>query len=91
MRGAIRRTIRPRKLPVDQTEAETTLWNRIRNRQLSGYKFVRQEPIGPYICDFVCRAELVIIEVDGGQHSESTRDQARDRYLCAQGYRVMRF
>jgi very-short-patch-repair endonuclease len=34
---------------------------------------------------------LVIIEVDGGQHSASTRDQARDRYLCAQGYRVMRF
>ena len=91
MRGAIRRTIRSRKLRVDQTEAETTLWNRIRNRQLSAYKFVRQEPIGPYICDFVYRAELVIIEVDGGQHSASTRDQARDRYLCAQGYRVMRF
>ena len=91
MRGNIRRTIRSRKLRVDQTDAETTLWNRIRNRQFSGYKFVRQEPIGPYICDFVCRAELVIIEVDGGQHSESTRDQARDRYLCAQGYRVMRF
>jgi very-short-patch-repair endonuclease len=91
MRGAVRRTIRSRKLRVDQTDSETKLWNRIRNRQLSGYKFVRQEPVGPYICDFVCRANLIVIEVDGGQHSESARDEVRDRYLRTQGYRVIRF
>jgi very-short-patch-repair endonuclease len=70
---------------------ETTLWNRIRNRQIDGNKFVRQQPIGRYICDFVCREKLVVIEVDGGQHSESARDEVRDRYLKSEGYRVMRF
>jgi very-short-patch-repair endonuclease len=55
MRGSIRRTIRSRELRINQTDAETVLWNRIRNRQIAGQKFVRQKPIGRYICDFVCR------------------------------------
>jgi very-short-patch-repair endonuclease len=91
MRGKIRNTLISRKLRANQTDAETTLWNRIRNRQLNRHKFVRQEPIGRYICDFVCREKLIVIEVDGGQHSESVRDEVRDRYLSGQGYRVMRF
>jgi very-short-patch-repair endonuclease len=91
MRGKIGNTLVSRKLRANQTDAETKLWNRIRNRQVNGDKFVRQEPIGRYICDFVCREKLVVIEVDGGQHSESARDEVRDRYLRTQGYRVMRF
>jgi very-short-patch-repair endonuclease len=91
MRGKIGNTLISRKLRANQTDAETKLWNRIRNRQINGDKFVRQEPIGRYICDFVCREKLVVIEVDGGQHSESVRDEVRDRYLRAEGYRVMRF
>jgi very-short-patch-repair endonuclease len=91
MRGPIHRTLRSRQLRVNQTDAETKLWNRIRDRQIDGHKFVRQQPIGHYICDFVCREKLVVIEVDGGQHSGSARDEARDRYLRTQGYRVMRF
>jgi very-short-patch-repair endonuclease len=90
-RGKIGNTLVSRKLRVNQTDAETKLWNRIRNRQINGDKFVRQEPIGRYICDFVCREKLVVIEVDGGQHSESVRDEVRDRYLRTQGYLVMRF
>jgi len=91
MRGKIGNTFVSRKLRANQTDAETKLWNRIRNRQINGDKFVRQEPIGRYICDFVCREKHIVIEVDGGQHSESIRDEVRDRYLSAQGYRVMRF
>jgi very-short-patch-repair endonuclease len=91
MRGPIHRTLRSCQLRVNQTDAEMKLWNRIRNRQIDGNKFVRQQPIGGYICDFVCREKLVVIEVDGGQHSESTRDETRDHYLRTQGYRVMRF
>src|ERR1700738_955791 len=91
MRGKIGNTLISRKLRANQTDAETTLWNHIRNRQISGDKFVRQEPIGRYICDFVCREKLIVIEVDGGQHAESIRDEVRDRYLRVQGYRVMRF
>jgi len=91
MRGSIRRTIRSRELRINQTDAETVLWNRIRNRQIDRAKFVRQYPIGRYICDFVCRDRKIVIEVDGGQHAESASDEVRDRYLRAEGYRVMRF
>jgi very-short-patch-repair endonuclease len=92
MRGSDHKSIRiARRLRVDQTNAETVLWNRIRNRQLDGYKFVRQEPIKGYICDFVCREKRLIIEVDGGQHNESAEDAIRDRKLTEQGYKVLRF
>ena len=67
MRGHDKKTIRiARRLRVNQTEAETVLWNRLRNRQIDGHKFVRQQPIEGYICDFVCREKLVLVEVDGG-------------------------
>jgi very-short-patch-repair endonuclease len=92
MRGPDQRTIRiARRLRVNQTDTETVLWNRIRNRQIDGQKFVRQEPIGGYICDFVCRDRRLIVEVDGGQHNESAADVVRDRHLNEEGYRVLRF
>jgi very-short-patch-repair endonuclease len=92
MRGPDRKTTRiARRLRVNQTDAEIVLWNRIRNRQIDGHKFVRQEPIGGYVCDFVCRERFLIIEVDGGQHSESAADVVRDRRLAEGGYRVLRF
>jgi very-short-patch-repair endonuclease len=53
------------------------LWNRIRNRQLGGVKFVRQEPIGRYYADFVCRERRIVVELDGGQHAESNSDRYR--------------
>ena len=70
---------------------ENGLWKRLRNRQLGGCKFVRQEPIGPYFADFVCRERRLIVEVDGGQHADSQRDLVRDRWLAQHGYRVLRF
>jgi very-short-patch-repair endonuclease len=54
-------------------------------------KFVCQEPIGPYIVDLVCREQRLVIEVDGGQHAESSRDAMRDRWLRNHGHRVLRF
>ncbi|MBR0694153.1 DUF559 domain-containing protein [Bradyrhizobium lablabi] len=92
MRGRNEEPIRrARRLRANQTEAETVLWNRIRNRQIDGYKFARQVPIGHYIRDFVCRESRMVIEVDGGQHAESAADALRDRYLASEGYRVLRF
>ena len=67
------------------------LWNRLRNRQIDGHKFARQVPIASYICDFVCRERRLVVEVDGGQHSESASDEIRDRRLNEDGYRVLRF
>jgi very-short-patch-repair endonuclease len=92
MRGPQKRKTRlARRLRRDSTIAERGLWNAVRARSLFGVKFVRQVPIGPYIVDLVCREQHVIIEVDGGQHAESKRDAARDRWLHDQGYRVLRF
>jgi very-short-patch-repair endonuclease len=59
--------------------------------QIRGLKFVRQEPIGRYTSDFVCREKKLVVEVDGGQHAESKSDAVRDRYLRENGYRVIRF
>ena len=85
-----KRNDRARLLRRSLTPAEFALWARLRGRQLGGFKFVRQEPIGQYYVDFVCRERRLIIELDGGQHAESRDDRHRDRTLCALGYRVIR-
>jgi very-short-patch-repair endonuclease len=90
MRGAkVAKTDNAQRLRRNATIAEHRLWYRLRS--LYGMKFVRQEPIGPYIVDFVCRERRLIIEVDGGQHAESARDWVRDQWLRDHGYRVLRF
>jgi very-short-patch-repair endonuclease len=80
-----------RRLRTNSTDAETKLWKHLRARQNGGHKFVRQAPVGPYFCDFVCRERKLVIEVDGGQHANSQRDKTRDQYLIMNGYRVLRF
>ncbi|HWK65977.1 MAG TPA: endonuclease domain-containing protein [Rhizobiaceae bacterium] len=84
-------TARARGLRGDETEAEYRLWGELRNRRLNGFKFARQIPIGPYFADFVCRETLLVLELDGGQHSESAHDEIRTRFLNAHGYSVLRF
>jgi len=84
-------TARAQTLRAAQTESETKLWHRLRDRRLGGMKFVRQAPIGPYYADFVCRACKLIVEVDGSQHAQSAYDEQRDASLVARGYRVLRF
>lgn len=59
-----------------------------------GFKFVRQEPVGPYFADFVCREEKFVVEVDGATRSaddERGRDAKREQFLHDRGYRVARF
>ena len=56
-----------------QTEAEKLLWVKLRDRQLDGVKFRRQQSIGNYIVDFVSFEEKLIIEIDGGQHNEEQK------------------
>ena len=84
--------VKARQLRRDQTNAEQTLWARLRDRQLRGAKFRRQHPIGPFIADFCCPEGKVIVELDGGQHAEKVAaDQKRSRFLEGQGYQVLRF
>jgi very-short-patch-repair endonuclease len=85
-------TRRSRGLRNNATPAERKLWQHIRNRQLSGARFNRQVPIGPFICDFAARTVKLIIELDGGQHAVRTvEDERRTRLLASRGYRVLRF
>jgi very-short-patch-repair endonuclease len=92
MRGANElRTKRARRLRENSTDAELRLWYRLKSRSLGGFKFVRQEPIGEFVVDFVYRERRLIIEVDGGQHATDTRDAKRDRWLTEHQYRVLRF
>jgi very-short-patch-repair endonuclease len=81
-----------KSLRKNSTIAETKLWNKLRSRQLEGIKFRRQQPIGDYIVDFVSFEKRVIIELDGGQHSNQKRkDEHRDKRLTEDGYTVLRF
>jgi very-short-patch-repair endonuclease len=81
-----------RKLRQNLTEAERRLWGRLRRRQLDGYKFRRQHPIGIYVCDFICLEARVVVELDGSQHlDQAPHDLHRDAFLRAQGFRVRRF
>ena len=76
------------------TDVERRLWDVLRGGRLGGVKFKRQAPIGPYIADFVCHSARIVIELDGGQHDEPAyrlRDEARDRFITAEGYRILRF
>jgi very-short-patch-repair endonuclease len=75
----------------EPTPAEHRLWQILRAKRLAGYKFKRQIPIDHYIVDFACLRNLLIIEADGGQHSESETDFIRDSHLRAQGFRILRF
>jgi very-short-patch-repair endonuclease len=75
----------------NSTDAEMVLWFALRDRRFGGFKFVRQEAIGNYVVDFVCRDRMIIVEVDGGQHLDNLRDVRRDARLNADGYRVLRF
>ena len=85
------KTERARRLRKVSTNAEAALWQRLRSRQLSGFKFVRQEPIGRYTVDFICRERRLIMEVDGGQHADNLDDAVRDKWLVGHNYRILRF
>ena len=91
MRGPSATAIgRARALRRRSTRAELVLWRHLRDRQLDGFKFVRQEPIGPYFADFVCRDLHLVVEVDGGQHADSATDAKRDATMRDLGYRIIR-
>ena len=94
MRGLkIPKTRRARSLRRTQTSAEARLWSKLRTRDLAGHKFVRQEPIGPYFADFLCRERALIVEVDGATQSteeELAQDARRSRFLEEKGYTVLR-
>lgn len=88
----VRRQISPHaaQLRRNRTDAEDRFWRIFRNRQLDGYKFRVQHTIGLYAADFTCLEAMLIVEIDGGQHSPE-RDARRTAFLESQGFEVLRF
>jgi len=80
-----------KQLRTTMTDAERVLWRQLRAHRLSGTKFRRQQPLGPYIVDFFCAEKKLVIEVDGGHHLNSESDKERDEWLRSQDYTVLRF
>lgn len=94
MRKNQRQSAFARELRRKQTDAEKALWIKLKDRQIDGLKFRRQQPIGPYIVDFVCFDRKLIIEIDGGHHSGDKmlkEDNDRSKWLTEQNYQVLRF
>jgi predicted helicase len=83
-----------RELRRKATDAEKYLWSLLRNRQLAGYKFRRQHPLGRFVLDFYCHEAKLCVELDGGQHAEPAQadyDRERTVWLNREGIRVIRF
>ena len=79
-----------KKLRNNPTDAEKYLWYMLRRKNL-GVKFRRQSIVGRYVVDFVNLEKKLIIEVDGGQHAQSSTDEIRDQWFKEQGFDVIRF
>ena len=85
---------RRKELRQNQTEAEKLLWSQLRNNRFYGVKFFRQYSIGPYVLDFYSPTLRLVIELDGGQHSEQEQqeyDENRSEYLKLHDMEVIRF
>ncbi|WP_420630718.1 endonuclease domain-containing protein [Candidatus Leptofilum sp.] len=81
-----------RKMRHEPTKAEKHLWSRLRRKQLGGYKFRRQHPIGPYIVDFCCVEKKLVVEADGDIYAfQEKADRERTQWLEEESYRVLRF
>jgi very-short-patch-repair endonuclease len=90
---AIRRAT-AKKLRVNTKPHERILWRALNELPIEGTHFRRQAPIGPYVVDFFCPTKRLVVELDGGHHSEDAtakRDSERQAWLEQEGYRVIRF
>lgn len=74
------------------TEAESKMWDRLRNRKLGGFKFRRQHPVERFIPDFICLEKGLIIEIDGEVHaSQVDYDNFRTEVLEQHRLNIIRF
>lgn len=83
-----------KSLRSNSTNAEKTLWNKLRKKQLAGYRFQRQYSVNNYILDFYCPKKRLGIELDGGHHAESDQalyDDIRTKSISKYGIKVIRF
>ncbi|PKP90398.1 MAG: hypothetical protein CVT77_15125 [Alphaproteobacteria bacterium HGW-Alphaproteobacteria-16] len=83
--------MRAQRLRREATPAERALWRELSASKV-GHKFSRQMPVGPYICDFLCRSARLSVELDGDSHATTVdQDRKRDTFIQARGIRILRF
>src|SRR5258706_89021 len=79
---------RARTLRWDMTDDERRLWALLRRKQLAGYRFRRQHPMGAYIADFFCPNAKLIVELDGGQLHDQLGIRKINKYVGTKSGRV---
>jgi len=80
-----------RDLRKEQTRSEQILWKALKNRSFNGKKFRRQQPIGPFVVDFLCPETKLIIEIDGDIHiTQIKADRQRQKLLESLGFYFLR-
>ena len=93
MRQTTKATVaKARALRRAMSPAEVALWQILRTRP-AGLKFRHQHPAGPFVLDFYCAAKKLDVEIDGDSHEmgdNPARDERRDAWLRAKGYRILR-
>ncbi|HEX3531806.1 MAG TPA: DUF559 domain-containing protein [Thermoanaerobaculia bacterium] len=85
---------RARDLRQTMTPAEQALWTAVRGSRLEGLKFRRQAPLDCFVLDFYCQSLKLIVELDGGIHTEPhqvAHDENRDAHLRSLGCTILRF
>ncbi len=76
------------------TPAEGKIWKILKNKQFVNFKFIRQKPLYHFIADFYCAELMLIIEIDGGIHTNQDQkeyDKERTEILKSIGIKVIRY
>src|SRR5262249_58176202 len=90
-RTLVRRVALARQHRNHPTIAERRLWQLLRRRQVDGFRFRRQFPVGPYFADFFCPAARLAVELDGDSHvGRERKDRLRDTFFRRRGIIVLR-
>jgi very-short-patch-repair endonuclease len=86
--------LQARDLRKSMTHAESILWEELRNKRMSEFKFRRQQIIEGFIVDFFCNAAKLVVEIDGSVHDvpeQKQLDEHREHVFQARGLTVIRF
>ncbi|WP_340104861.1 endonuclease domain-containing protein [Rhodohalobacter sp. 8-1] len=83
-----------RRLRNNSTLSEVILWRHLKGKQMTGFDFHRQRPVGNYIVDFICCELYLVIELDGYTHMlerQGEKDEIRESNLKSFGLHIIRF
>jgi very-short-patch-repair endonuclease len=81
-------------LRKNMTFTEKLLWDRLKAKQINGYRFRAQHPINYYIADFYCHKIKLVIEIDGDEHEKKDNkayDYDREMIMSSFGITTIRF